>query len=723
MKHDYNLDELNTVNVRGLKFNIMPRYTYHYLDNDYEQFSLDLLDSLIDEGSVAIDIGAHYGIYSLLAAKKAKKVYAFEPVPENFAILQKNAQDNHLGHITPINKAVSDKEGNVTFNVTWASDSAGFYDHPNAEVIRKIDVQTNSIDNELANVKNVSFIKIDTEGHEIHVLDGLQKTLAANKNAKLLIEFNPQCLLNAGCTSKELLQKIESLGYDIFGVYEQTRYMTRIDVSTPEEDILLGGTYLNLLCLPKGSWLSTVFVAHSTAIGGGEIALLETTRGLLRLKNKFVIPLVIFPGDGPLVDRFRKLPVPIKLISMRWWVNRDTMKPDEQEQIRIVNAQAMTELARVLTQFKPQVVLTNTMVVPWGALAAKAYGIPHIWSIHEFGDLDHRLHFDYGYEQTVKLIDDLSGQIKVNSKAVQKHVGRYLTKHKPELLYLNVGQPSVSSKKPPAVFGKAADIKLVMSGNVMPSKGQLEGVQAVQELRARGHKAELMIMGTHGDKPYVQEIKQYIAQHKLEKYVHIVGYKDNPFDHVDMADMLLVCSDNEAFGLVTVEAMLLGKPVVGANSGATPEIIQDGKTGYLYKSHDIQDLARKIEQFATSKNKKHMAEAAKQHAQKHFQGDYAKAMFDSLDKLARKQHNQPAAGLYADLLTGLQGWQDKHAEELRSLETSSRKELQKFSAEYNKVYEAYNQIEGQLKALNRRKAVRIQHKLDRMRPSKRRKAS
>jgi len=722
MKHDYNLDELNSVNVRGLKFNIMPRYTYHYLDNDYEQFSLDLLDLLVDDDSVAIDVGAHYGIYSLLAAKKAKKVYAFEPVPENFAILQKNSKDNQLEDvITPINKAVSDEEGKVTFNVTWASDSAGFYDHPNAEVIRKINVQTNSIDNELADVKNVSFIKIDTEGHEIHVLDGLKKTLAHNKNTKMLIEFNPQCLLNANCTSKDLLQKIESLGYDIFGVYEQTRYMTRIDSSTPEEDILLGGTYLNLLCLPKGSWLSTVFVAHSTAIGGGELALLETTRGLLKLKDKFVIPLVVFPGDGPLVDRFRQLPVPIKTIPMRWWVNRDTMTPEEQKQVRIVNAQAMAELSRVLAQFKPQVVLTNTMVVPWGALAAKAYGIPHIWSIHEFGDLDHRLRFDYGYEQSLKLIDELSDEVKVNSKAVQTYVGRHITKHKPELMYLNVGQPALSGKKPPVVFGKDADVKLVMSGNVMPSKGQLDGVQAIKELRDRSHKAELMIMGTHGDKAYVQEIKQYIVQNKLEKYVHILGYKDNPFDYVDMADMLLVCSDNEAFGLVTVEAMLLGKPVVGASSGATPEIIQDGKTGFLYKLHDVKDLAKKIEQAITHKDQKRLGEAAKQHARTHFQGNYAKDMYVSLARLAAKPH--AAIGLYKDLLTGLYGWQDKHAAELQSLETSSRKELQKFSDQYNKVYEAYNQVEGQLKALNRRKAVRIQHKLDRMRPSKRRKTN
>ena len=212
MKHDYDLKELKKINVRDLRFNIMPRYLYHYTDKEYEEFSLDLLDRLVKKGGTAVDIGAHYGIYSLLAAKKSKKVYAFEPVPENFEILKKNAHDNKMDSIIePINIAVSDEKGNVEFNITWASDSAGFYEHPNAEVIRKISVETDSIDNRLKKVKDISFIKIDTEGHEIHVLNGMKKTLEQNKQATMLIEFNPECLQNAGSSTRALINKIISL--------------------------------------------------------------------------------------------------------------------------------------------------------------------------------------------------------------------------------------------------------------------------------------------------------------------------------------------------------------------------------------------------------------------------------------------------------------------------------------------------------------------------------
>jgi glycosyltransferase involved in cell wall biosynthesis len=56
-----------------------------------------------------------------------------------------------------------------------------------------------------------------------------------------------------------------------------------------------------------------------------------------------------------------------------------------------------------------------------------------------------------------------------------------------------------------------------------------------------------------------------------------------------------MCSRGEPFGRVTVEAMKQGVPVVGAASGGTTEIIQDGVTGLLYRLGDAEDLAAKVE--------------------------------------------------------------------------------------------------------------------------------
>jgi hypothetical protein len=60
------------------------------------------------------------------------------------------------------------------------------------------------------------------------------------------------------------------------------------------------------------------------------------------------------------------------------------------------------------------------------------------------------------------------------------------------------------------------------------------------------------------------------------------------------ADIFLICSRMEAFGRGTLEAMLHSKPVIGANRGGTPELVQDQQTGFLYEPGDYHDLARKI---------------------------------------------------------------------------------------------------------------------------------
>lgn len=687
VKDDYNLDELQQIRVRDLKFNIMPRYLYHYTDKEYEELSLNLLDSLVKKDSVALDIGGHYGIYSLLSARNAKKVYAFEPVPENFKVLQTNIEDNDLTDIiTPINKAVSDQQGTVDFNVTWASDSAGFYEHPNAEVIRKISVEMCAIDEELKDVKNVSFIKIDTEGHEIHVLEGLKRTLQQNPEAKLLIEFNPECLENAGTTSRKLINKILSLGYDIFALHEDSRYIVRVTEDVTDEDILLGETYLNLLCLPQGSWQAPLISSHSADIGGAELVLFESLQALPETSKKFILPMVILPGHGPLEEKIKKLPVGMKVIQMHGWVNNVDRLDFTERDTHIDNSNAIAEIAEVFKDFRPQVAMTNTLAVPWTAFVAKTFGVPHLWSIHEFGDLDHGFQFDYGYDTTFRFIDQLSDKILVNSAAVMQHIGKHIPSKKIQTSTLFVHEPVLSDKAPKHVYSSKAQIKLVTSGLITTGKGQLEAVKAVKLLREKGKEAELIILGRTGDPAYMTEIETFCKEHALEKYIHILGFKANPFDYVNMADIFVMCSRNEAFGRVTVEAMLLGKPVVGSDSGGTSELIQDGKNGYLYKPGNVNELVDRIIQLTNSPDNLQVTEHTRNALKEKYQNNYYQMVSDLLFGL-KTDPLKAEMRIYQDILSGAADLHRRNQKQALSLTY----DIQKFSDEYNKVYAAYNE--------------------------------
>ena len=74
----------------------------------------------------------------------------------------------------------------------------------------------------------------------------------------------------------------------------------------------------------------------------------------------------------------------------------------------------------LLVRQRPTLVLTNTMVIPAHAIAAKLLGIPHYWMVREFGRDDHQLWFLLGHRRTVRLIGRLSESVICNSHAVEK---------------------------------------------------------------------------------------------------------------------------------------------------------------------------------------------------------------------------------------------------------------------------------------------------------------
>ena len=101
------------------------------------------------------------------------------------------------------------------------------------------------------------------------------------------------------------------------------------------------------------------------------------------------------------------------------------------------------------------------------------------------------------------------------------------------------------------------------------------------------------------------------------------GYVSDPYDTFHEADCLLMCSENEAFGRVTAEAMSACLPVIGKNSGGTPEVIVDEETGILYDTFD--DLvAAMIKLTQNPELGKQMGLAGWARAKKHFNiEDYA----------------------------------------------------------------------------------------------------
>jgi glycosyltransferase involved in cell wall biosynthesis len=113
-------------------------------------------------------------------------------------------------------------------------------------------------------------------------------------------------------------------------------------------------------------------------------------------------------------------------------------------------------------------------------------------------------------------------------------------------------------------------------------------------LARRGFDVHLTLLGRE-DPEYGTYIRNLASELQVENITEFMPFTAEPFPLVTAADVALMCSKAEAFGRVTVEAMKLGKAVIGANSGGTSDIIQDGWNGLLYRPGDPEDLAKKLE--------------------------------------------------------------------------------------------------------------------------------
>jgi glycosyltransferase involved in cell wall biosynthesis len=305
------------------------------------------------------------------------------------------------------------------------------------------------------------------------------------------------------------------------------------------------------------------------------------------------------------------------------------------------NAEAVGKIEKIIAKVKPDIVMTNTIVSPWAALAAYFQRVPHAWFVREYGDIDHQHVFELGREKMLEDIDTLSDLVITNSKTLADHIGQYM-KRGAQPLYTPFDLKKLESKsQEPSTnpFKYKDSLKLVITGRVAPSKGQDEAARAVGELIKKGFNAELCVIGLPAATEDADALHEVIDEYGISDNVHILGQQGNPLAIVKYADIGIMASQQEAFGRVTFEYMATGRPVIGANSGATPELIEDGVNGYLYKKGDLDSLIKQLLKYAKQKKliDKH-GTAAKRKAEAMMKGDYsADKLYEVIEELLQSK--------------------------------------------------------------------------------------
>lgn len=246
--------------VQGHKMYLASQGSYPPVDmlvDRYEPQTTAVLKDIVKPGMVVVDIGAHVGYYTLLAAQlvgTAGKVYAFEPEDNNHALLEKNIASNVYQNIVLTKSAISDRIGGTTLYLTALDSGRHSMYHHDLPEQGALTVATTTLDYFFASEKwpRIDLIKIDVEGAEASVLNGMIKLLERSTGLKLIIEFNPRLLQDAGVIPIQFLERLTNLEWEVRLIDEDRGLQPLSPEDSPPliDRLLASGISSNLYCAP-----------------------------------------------------------------------------------------------------------------------------------------------------------------------------------------------------------------------------------------------------------------------------------------------------------------------------------------------------------------------------------------------------------------------------------------------------------------------------------------
>ncbi len=196
-------------------------------EGQWESWVTKVMRDSLRPGMTVVDAGANVGYFTLIACDsvgREGRVFAFEPDPETYEVLFQNVEMNGYRPICQAHRmALSSGRGTATFyrfSVHFGGNSLWHGGGATTDIrdeVNEVQVETIAFDDFVADarVKAVDFVKIDTEGSEAVVLQGMRKTLADNPAITLLCEFNAERIRLSNCDPEASINSILEAGFKL----------------------------------------------------------------------------------------------------------------------------------------------------------------------------------------------------------------------------------------------------------------------------------------------------------------------------------------------------------------------------------------------------------------------------------------------------------------------------------------------------------------------------
>lgn len=188
----------------------------------YHACMTGLFRNKIKDGMVCVDVGANIGYCTLIMAGlagRSGKVFAFEPEPNNFELLIRNIKLNGYDNVDAIQKAVCNNDKSVDLFL----DETSLAGHSLASIGKKhIKVEGQSLDSFFAGYqRKINLVKIDVEGAELSVINGMDRIIRENKDLTIITEFFPDAMEKFGDSPKKLLNVLCEYGFQLYDLDDQ----------------------------------------------------------------------------------------------------------------------------------------------------------------------------------------------------------------------------------------------------------------------------------------------------------------------------------------------------------------------------------------------------------------------------------------------------------------------------------------------------------------------
>lgn len=371
--------------------------------------------------------------------------------------------------------------------------------------------------------------------------------------------------------------------------------------------------------------MKILFYNHTGQVSGAERMLLLI---LARIDRDAFDPILLCPEQGPLSNMVSELGVPVHTVS--GLQARFTWRVDQLARHCKSFLQVIRQLRAKVTSTNPDLIHANSIRAGLVATAATiGLRTPVVWHLH---DILPR----HPLSSLIRLFAYLSTRTRMIS--VSESVSRNFSGRLPSGMRKRIGvvlnaielknfhrDPTAKSRIRTELGVDQADPLIGIVGLITPRKGQLELMRAFGQALTQIPQAVLLLAGAplfNRDHEYLAAVERTAEELGIRDRVRILGARTDISAIMQSLDVLVVNSKVEPFGLVILEAMASGAPVIATEVDGIPEIIEHAQNGWLVPPRQEGLLTEAIIHLGRQRElRARLAEQGKQHVAAYFSAD------------------------------------------------------------------------------------------------------